>query len=98
MVDKFWNFFRGSAARWRARGRTRRAGRTALARRPRSRSRPSAVHATCALVRRANDTSYEGPEAKAWASEIVTRVTKREPYEPNTNPVAERSLGVAKKS
>ena len=25
MVDKFWNFFRGSAARWRARGRTRRA-------------------------------------------------------------------------
>ena len=53
MVDKFWNFFRGSAARWRARGRTRRAGRTALPGRPRSRSRPSAVHATCALVRRA---------------------------------------------
>ena len=45
-----------------------------------------------------NDTSYEGPEAKAWANEMVTRVTKREPYEPNTNPVAERSLGVAKQA
>ena len=30
MVDKFWNFFRGSAPRWRERGRTRPAGRTAL--------------------------------------------------------------------
>ena len=56
MVDKFWNFFRGSATRWRARGRTRRAGRTALPGRPRSRSRPSAVHATCARVRRARRT------------------------------------------
>ena len=71
MVDKFWNFLRGSAARWRERGRTRRAGRTALPGRPRSRSRPSAVHATCALVRRARR------RARAAAGRILVWVAPR---------------------
>ena len=43
-----------------------------------------------------NDMAYNGPDMQAWARQMVQNATARVPHDPDTNPVAERQLGIAK--
>ena len=43
-----------------------------------------------------NDLAYNGPDMQSWARQMVENATARVPHDPDTNPVAERQLGIAK--
>jgi hypothetical protein len=43
-----------------------------------------------------NDLAYNGPDMQSWARQMVQNATARVPHDPDTNPVAERQLGIAK--
>jgi len=43
-----------------------------------------------------NDQAFDGPDIKGMTEALIGSISARVPYDPNTNPVAERHLGLAK--